>query len=1075
MDTSIFSDLSTAAIERWLASGDADPVAAKAAGVDDRPAAVPGPDDDATIPLTFKPAIVLGVGGTGIEVAHGVLHLRDRFVAEAGHSLAARQRADTIFVFGVDTWPHPRLKALGPGNWLTLPQNPLGVDGRVQSLWRANSHFRAVWPSVNGGPYRPGDYIDGAGQDRLKGRLAWLLSQFQGGQSVVSMVQAALQQIQNVLGLAPVIADGTFEIPIYVVRGIGGGTGSGVTDPLAVELRQALPGYCRFIAVEILPDAAELKTQESEHPSLRANGAVALAERERLLSGNHALAPFFARDDVARALLAGESPFLYTYLFSRRNAKSLTMTVEGQAEALVAHCLATEIFLSAADQVQDPNSQFRQQLAALPNHDGRSCLYASAAVSEFSYRPRLVAASLGSRFAAAAIADRLSLSAARHSEAYAKGRAAADAFIEEHRLSWQTRALRGRLDTPLPGETPLPPAPALTQGFPAWDAAGADDLPGVVARRINDFDTWRDRRWRPALAQRVAAALAALRGDNERSLGGALFAAVERHLAGDDGWGFARVAGFLDRLDQRLAAEHDVLMTEIDGPDWKVEPGPGGLKDRVAKRRASASRAVRALRERFGPFGLHASRAKRDFEAQWWNPFSDGERDLIRAQAALALISALSAAHKALALRLAELDTTLTSGVDTLQANARDVLSHRDLGGVLEERLLEDETLVVAAFAEELRSSRVAVPAFADHLLVGEGGVRALLRAAASSPDPARSVRDGAQHLLTRAASRGAALFQPATDALSVWDAFHRELLCRLQLDLIDEPLRRALTSLRQDIHALQGPAANRQRHALLLQAYAEQRLRVCLNRAAPFWNLDARAPIEAPLPLPRPFPLFLVGYDEERYTTFCKNTEMADFLPRVVASLGVKPKDRPGPYAITVYTREGGVPLFYLDRELTRPMLQDAAMVNRARPLFADARFDPSIVEFDPPEPAAARLGYALAAAAHFGLATVSDGGAIVFSLNGHGASAFASASQALDALIQDETLARDLIHQVNRGFAALTEAERRQTIPQVAAAAGSLAATAAQAGHQPERLVWQRAQEAAQRRVQHGQYHVA
>jgi hypothetical protein len=348
------------------------------------------------------------------------------------------------------------------------------------------------------------------------------------------------------------------------------------------------------------------------------------------------------------------------------------------------------------------------------------------------------------------------------------------------------------------------------------------------------------------------------------------------------------------------------------------------------------------------------------------------------------------------------------------------------------------------------------------------------VQAANTAADPARAVREGASALLALAAVDGAAIFLPTTGGISIWDALQRELNTRLELREIDEPLRRALQSLREEQRSADAPGALPQA-ALLGQRYAEQRIRICLNRAAPFWRLDDRAALEEPLLLERPIRLPLVGYDRDHYLAFLERAGVSEFLDRVVSTLGVTPKDRPGPYAVSVYVREGGIPLFYLDRALTGPMLRDATVVGRARPLVTDARSVREIVECDPPESDEARLGFALAAAVHFRVATLDAGGGVRFGLNGHGSPAYASVVAAWEVLGQEPSLVEEIVHQVRTCFVALSERERRQAIAAVAATAAVQAEAAVQAGDYPARIIWQRARTAAERRAERGHYHLA
>ena len=96
MSTPFSLDLSDEGIERLLAGDGQAAEALHAADLLEAPTPLARPDDAAVVPLTFKPAIIVLIGGTAIEVGHELLRRRAQFIVEAGDTPAVRQQNGAI-------------------------------------------------------------------------------------------------------------------------------------------------------------------------------------------------------------------------------------------------------------------------------------------------------------------------------------------------------------------------------------------------------------------------------------------------------------------------------------------------------------------------------------------------------------------------------------------------------------------------------------------------------------------------------------------------------------------------------------------------------------------------------------------------------------------------------------------------------------------------------------------------------------------------------------------------------------------------------------------------------------------
>src|SRR5690242_13321868 len=57
----------------------------------------------------WQPAIVVCIGGTGLDVGIELRRLKQQFLSDNDFSVAAKEQADSVKLVGVDSWSHPDL------------------------------------------------------------------------------------------------------------------------------------------------------------------------------------------------------------------------------------------------------------------------------------------------------------------------------------------------------------------------------------------------------------------------------------------------------------------------------------------------------------------------------------------------------------------------------------------------------------------------------------------------------------------------------------------------------------------------------------------------------------------------------------------------------------------------------------------------------------------------------------------------------------------------------------------------------------------------------------------------------
>jgi hypothetical protein len=226
-------------------------------------------------------------------------------------------------------------------------------------------------------------------------------------------------------------------------------------------------------------------------------------------------------------------------------------------------------------------------------------------------------------------------------------------------------------------------------------------------------------------------------------------------------------------------------------------------------------------------------------------------------------------------------------------------------------------------------------------------------------------------------------------ERLSVWDALALECQLRQELDLPEPPLKEALTALRQHQADLERAGLTLDDSlGYLLEKYIARKLDICRERGEPFWQLDD-VMIRSYTRQQLPHVLKVLAYDKNAYDDFVAKYHLdAKMMENVARTLGIEPTGGVGRDTISIYAREGVVPLHFLDEAERRNLRSRAAQLGDQRQLHVDQRYydtiDPFIAPRDEPDQ---RRRYVLVSATHFGLATIDYGDsahAVSLSLNG-------------------------------------------------------------------------------------------
>lgn len=958
------------------------------------------------------PGIFIGIGGIGGSIVTKLADALKVQVSLAGDSLSAQQAADQFRFLLLDTWKDGVSAGFDASQVLDLPEgkDKFDVDAKVESWWRGGDNaFRNWWPqrglpgSETGAPLLAGPYASGAGQLRVKGRLAYRISLTGLGRQAMPSVLEDLREIDAVLGPAA----GIRTVPVYLVSSLGGGSGSGMVLTFAQHLRQTLPEYCPIIGVFPLASVTEMGPGAADRSSIWANTDSALREIDycQRVAGtpDNVLSPFFQWPGQGNVIYGDKRPFEYIYLFGRDNQSGQSLDEFSKYIDLMAETLIAESFASLVDEglqnaILGPHSQFTMQLQARPIVGGRPTTYASAAVAALVFPSERVERHLARRFAVKVLESMTSPDVAR-------AEASANEFLLKHALLWDGKPpLRAEFDKPIteqPGNK-RKNAPQFNSTVGASDTspfmkAPAASTTSMTLQAMSQLDAFVSRQLVGHYTTRVDEITAAYAGPD-----GQLRKQVDIWLSeqGASALGFAHLA--VTEIRQQLSAQWRLMNDLIDG---NKEAGKAGARDELSTIQTNYEAAARKLPGQMGTglsgiFSRNGKNARQRFVTSQYTPLVTKSRELQQMVAAQSTYLALGVETNRVQRVLKELNDKANDLRRDLEHETEHDVGEHGRTGVLDLAVLDDPKLLAHHFREVLEETsrsgvescaiRVTVPAHQGanpstfDAAIEEDVVDQTPRDALSTTgivfDTLRRALDpstGASNLVWERykdqlaagiVADGVHRVSPRVREMSIWDALAAECQARTALNMHDAAVEQADRDIRkQRQNAEEAGVPPRDWEQEVLRFFIRRRLEEVQKRVRPFWNLNGLMTANHG----QAYGFVVLATDRKAY-------ELAETTHGIKGVLGIitslmqagTPKWLPGPDRIVLYSREGVVPLFYLnDREL-KLMRDSSAQKARDKFLYTDARFaecvDPVI---RPAESEDERLLYAIGLALQLGV----------------------------------------------------------------------------------------------------------
>lgn len=1044
------------------------------------------------------PAILIGVGGLGGQIVYQAKRYIDDRLAGKPNDPVAQNPSHYFQYFLLDTREEDFHQQFSAGHKFVLPKHQTGIDNLVLGLFSSpqDPFFREFWPEDSNGAYLPGDFYQGAGQVRLKGKLAYRLHQTESSAPIVQAINQAVNQMMG--ANTPAAGTNQSRLDIYITGSLGGGTSSGISHALALHLRDVVPSYCRIFGFFLLADVAALVTEAVERTHVYANTWATLAEIDtfQMVPNRRpaGLMPYLHWLDPGAGISGSNRPFQIVYLFQHVNRNALTLNTSAECVRLVAECLSSEVFSPISGQVGGPGSQFLQQLTNNPELEERAATYASAGWATVTYPVQRLNLHLARRLTQRALDEFVLGATPAATAARADGIAAAEAYLGAQGLLWSGgNPLRTRLRFTVLADPVVGQMPKLDLSRTA-----KDDLKATVDRRRNLFDKWQREDFSPVLAKRADEIVATYRGasapaaamvgapDSEDARLPTFVDFIEEQFQQAQALGYVRARGAVDSLVGLLGEQQILVKRHLYDPAYPAKSDKPGLIDRLKQHREKAlSIAVKNMKDDFGLFGRNSASAKQHFTGHWWKRFTDDELDQATSKAAETIYAELLDEAKALQSTLSQMGDELHALSTSLEKDAKTDLGASYQGGVLEIGVLDDVQLADAQFADTVNAIHSHQGAgLAQSVISGTHGVQPELRRLRQiAAGDARAIRDQIK-VWIKAVEADAIAYASGSvkgnvEALTVWEALRRECELRQQLTLIDVELQDALDAWR--IHATarqqQGGIADGQAE-FVVKRFIQNKLNAGVNKAAPFWQLDpmALAGYGPGNKLQRPFPLTVFALDPISLKKFESDTGITQIIDGILEGHG-QTDDLESPHEVIFYRREGAVPLFFLDPTERQELWKAGQAERDYLGLFTDRRFAAILTgDLDRPDPPKVRIRYAVAAATYFKLLKVQPGAAAPsrITVNANGATTgqtFASLDDLEATLLADPAIERGLAQHVDMEWRTVSPPMRSITLDKMRRETEQRSLGAQD---EDERKWWKAAAEAIRLREIHGRYNV-
>lgn len=914
-------------------------------------------------PVTFRPTVVVGLGGMGTFVAYRVMelvrrqldrHVRAGLITQEIGTQAMAERFKFVAIDSDEPWYKDKF---GP-NFFRIGTTT-DVNNTLDLRYLREAEFQRWWHRPpNGRWWEPGDYAFGAGHIRLKGRLAYFLEREQGRLDVGERIKSAVGEST---ALVQELALGRNEkVSVFVCTSLSGGTGGG-TFLTVMNSIKAIP-QTRTYGVVIGSSIADMQSDGDRKRQERANFRAGLMELDAWLTADSPLLEALDWEvfwpDPERPI-RGERPCAdVVWLFDRQRAEGGQFNSQLEAINASAEAIATWVHSSATQQINSVDADVMSAVAGLANVQvptvNRSVRYGAMGVAHLEFAADRALDYLSTALAIDVIRDHV---LARQPGTQERVNELVDTALRRWELIEKGQdqilaVLRGLRQT-------APPAPALGGSLNSAPTTKASYAP-VVKAAVERLDAPDGRHawYRGACARWTQTRLGG--SLQESGLRDLLRDEVSRIITSSAG-GFAVAVEFLAALEARITGP------EASSLHFDLEDPRDGLAAQRARLDARRGSEVEQLSGRFG-----RERRIGEFVAGWWKTWLDVNAEIVARQAALDLydgvVEEVRTQRTALASSRASLDT-MTEQLRRREGEALSPPSVAERGAETINVLTQDPHLLRQTFSPARDAEEVAAAFAADP---GDGLV--LLFSACldqqrviDAPADERPDRRRAQTQEKQLASRRlaailadprfagrlddlcAAQFLAAVRACSVWDALEAQVRSS-------------------------GPSADWDD----LGSEAERLLRALVGMSSPMFPFTAMGSVRAGLREPSESAILVANTDAARDFAQRNGAGAPDgwLAGFVNGALGITPSivDSLDRQVVSVVRRAIGFPLLAAIAGWGSEGAADLPSVERMQFVWVDERAARIPRDFDPID--TVEIAWMAALASHEGILVESEDG---------------------------------------------------------------------------------------------------
>lgn len=331
--------------------------------------------------MTARPAIIIGLGTSGCEVALEVYKAYKEFIQKPEN----KPTKDAVQFMLIDSdEPVAGSEELQSINRFYQVGHKNG-DELYRAMWAADPFFRQWWhPEFT----RVGPMFPGCGTISAKGRLAFWSSIGQPGSS--QNFETNFEQLmERAANAAPKMAFGW--VPVYLICTLCGGTGAGMALDIAYMIRRVQRGgsNAEIHGILMLPSIPVMRAKPENYEHIKANGYGSLIALNYWMTSPASrpvgISPFTERQGL---VLNGEdAPFNICWLISQQNRVGRSLQRWSDVKRQISDAISMMVFEETASDFVSQLNNFIIDPKVVGEFENQPRAFGSMSAYALRYQP----------------------------------------------------------------------------------------------------------------------------------------------------------------------------------------------------------------------------------------------------------------------------------------------------------------------------------------------------------------------------------------------------------------------------------------------------------------------------------------------------------------------------------------------------------------------------------------------------------------------------------------------------------------------------------------------------------------